>query len=88
MEREGLGDKKIVVWDHNRDLITHRANTVLRIWKQLNMPGERVFIGMRLGQEATYVYELGQNSISLKESSLPKAVGRISYRSLSILEAC
>ena len=29
MEREGLGDKKILVWDHNRDLIVHRANTIL-----------------------------------------------------------
>lgn len=28
LEREGLGDKKIIVWDHNRDLITHRANTI------------------------------------------------------------
>ena len=28
MEQEGLGDKKIVVWDHNRDLINHRANTI------------------------------------------------------------
>ena len=28
MEKEGLGDKKIVVWDHNRDLITNRANTI------------------------------------------------------------
>ena len=28
MEKEGLGDKNIVVWDHNRDLITHRANTI------------------------------------------------------------
>lgn len=28
LEREGLGDKNIVVWDHNRDLITHRANTI------------------------------------------------------------
>jgi glucosylceramidase len=28
MVKEGLGDKKIVVWDHNRDLITHRANTI------------------------------------------------------------
>jgi glucosylceramidase len=28
MEREGLGDKKIVVWDHNRDLINNRANTI------------------------------------------------------------
>lgn len=29
MQREGLGDKKIIVWDHNRDLINHRANTIL-----------------------------------------------------------
>ncbi|MGB5818710.1 MAG: glycoside hydrolase family 30 protein [Saonia sp.] len=28
MEQEGLGDKKIVVWDHNRDLINDRANTI------------------------------------------------------------
>jgi glucosylceramidase len=27
-EKAGLGDKKIVVWDHNRDLISHRANTI------------------------------------------------------------
>ncbi|MEK8029831.1 glycoside hydrolase family 30 protein [Ideonella sp. DXS29W] len=29
MQREGLGDRKIIVWDHNRDLITHRAHTIL-----------------------------------------------------------
>ena len=28
LEQAGLGDKKIVVWDHNRDLINHRANTI------------------------------------------------------------
>jgi glucosylceramidase len=28
MEKEGLADKKIIVWDHNRDLISHRANTI------------------------------------------------------------
>jgi glucosylceramidase len=28
MQKEGLGDKRIVVWDHNRDLITHRASTI------------------------------------------------------------
>jgi glucosylceramidase len=28
MEREGLGDRKIIVWDHNRDLMSHRANTI------------------------------------------------------------
>jgi glucosylceramidase len=28
MKHEGLGDKKIIVWDHNRDLITNRANTI------------------------------------------------------------
>jgi glucosylceramidase len=28
LEEEGLGDKNIVVWDHNRDLISERANTI------------------------------------------------------------
>lgn len=27
MQKEGLGDKKIIVWDHNRDLIFQRAQT-------------------------------------------------------------
>lgn len=27
-EKKGLWSKKIVVWDHNRDLATHRANTI------------------------------------------------------------
>lgn len=27
-EKNGLADKNIVVWDHNRDLISHRANTI------------------------------------------------------------
>jgi len=29
MAKEGLGDKKIIVWDHNRDMINERANTIL-----------------------------------------------------------
>ena len=28
MAMKELGDKKIIVWDHNRDLINHRANTI------------------------------------------------------------
>jgi glucosylceramidase len=28
MEKAGLGNKKIIVWDHNRDLIVDRANTI------------------------------------------------------------
>ncbi len=28
LEKEGLGDKKIIVWDHNRDLMNHRANVI------------------------------------------------------------
>jgi len=28
MKNEGLGDKKIIVWDHNRDLINYRANVI------------------------------------------------------------
>lgn len=30
MEREGFADKKIIVWDHNRDLMNHRANTIFQ----------------------------------------------------------
>lgn len=29
LEKAGLGDKKIIVWDHNRDLISQRASTIL-----------------------------------------------------------
>jgi O-Glycosyl hydrolase len=29
MQRNGLGDKKIIIWDHNRDLLYQRASTVL-----------------------------------------------------------
>lgn len=29
LKKEGLGDKKITVWDHNRDLISQRASTIL-----------------------------------------------------------
>jgi len=28
LEKAGMGDKNVVVWDHNRDLITNRANTI------------------------------------------------------------
>lgn len=28
MQKEGLGNKKIIVWDHNRDLMVHRANVI------------------------------------------------------------
>ena len=28
LEKEGLGDKKIVVWDHNRDLMYNRSNVI------------------------------------------------------------
>jgi glucosylceramidase len=28
LEKEGLKDKKIVIWDHNRDLMTYRANVI------------------------------------------------------------
>jgi len=29
LRKEGLGDKKIIVWDHNRDLIYQRVSTIL-----------------------------------------------------------
>lgn len=30
MKKEGLGDKKIIGWDHNRDLLYQRASTLLK----------------------------------------------------------
>jgi glucosylceramidase len=53
MEREGLGDKKIIVWDHNRDLINHRANTILMTRKPPSMPGALAFTGTKTGPAAT-----------------------------------
>ena len=29
LEKEGLGDKNVIVWDHNRDLLFERANVIL-----------------------------------------------------------
>ncbi|HRQ31372.1 MAG TPA: glycoside hydrolase family 30 protein, partial [Saprospiraceae bacterium] len=29
LAKNGLGNKKIIIWDHNRDLITQRVNTIL-----------------------------------------------------------
>jgi len=29
LEKEGLGDKKIIIWDHNRDLLFERSNVIL-----------------------------------------------------------
>ena len=29
MQKEGFSDKKIIVWDHNRDLLVQRAHTIL-----------------------------------------------------------
>ncbi len=29
LKKSGLGSKKIIIWDHNRDLIYHRVNTIL-----------------------------------------------------------
>lgn len=29
LQRSGLGDKKLIIWDHNRDLLYQRASTVL-----------------------------------------------------------
>lgn len=30
LQKEGLGDRKIIIWDHNRDLIYQRASQTLR----------------------------------------------------------
>jgi glucosylceramidase len=67
MAKEGLGDKKIVVWDHNRDLMNQRAN----------MHGEWVFIGMKVGpveQRCTTMCVKYMKLIQIKNYFLLKVV--------------
>ena len=53
MEAAGYGDKKIVVWDYNRDLITHRANAIFDDPDAAKYAGVRAFTGTKPGPAAT-----------------------------------
>jgi glucosylceramidase len=50
LETVGLGDKNIVIWDHNRDLISDSANTIFDDLEASKYAGVFVFIGMKHGQ--------------------------------------
>jgi glucosylceramidase len=65
MRREGLGDKKIIAWDHNRDLIYQRVSTILADpkaaqyvwgigyhWYEPWSGGDMMFDNVRLVREA------------------------------------
>ncbi|MBK8492805.1 MAG: glycoside hydrolase family 30 protein [Saprospirales bacterium] len=65
MEQEGLADKKIIIWDHNRDLINHRVNTILEDpeaekyvwgvgfhWYESWTGGEQMFVNVGNVQES------------------------------------
>ena len=43
LKREGLGDRKIIAWDHNRDLIYQRVSTILA-----DPQGRAIRVGHRL----------------------------------------
>ena len=59
LKRNGL-HKNIVVWDHNRDLVSHRANTIFNDSIAMSYAWGIGFTGMKHGRE-----EL-QNMIILK----------------------
>jgi glucosylceramidase len=48
MEKSGLGIRKIIVWDHNRDLMNHRANVILMILRRQNMLGNGISLVRKL----------------------------------------
>lgn len=65
MKKEGLGDRKIIAWDHNRDLIYQRASTMLDDpeaakyvwgigyhWYEPWSGGEQMFDNVKLVNEA------------------------------------
>jgi len=64
MKKEGLGDRKIIVWDHNRDLIYQRTSTMMNDpeaakyvwgigyhWYEPWSGGEMMFDNVRLVRE-------------------------------------
>jgi glucosylceramidase len=65
IQKEGLGDKKIIVWDHNRDLMVQRANVIFSDpeaskyawgmgfhWYESWSGGDKMFNNVRLVHEA------------------------------------
>ncbi|HST53774.1 MAG TPA: glycoside hydrolase family 30 beta sandwich domain-containing protein [Pyrinomonadaceae bacterium] len=65
LRREGLGEKKILAWDHNRDLVYQRASTILADpeaaryvwgigyhWYEPWSGGEQMFDNVKLVREA------------------------------------
>ena len=65
MKKEGFGDKKIIAWDHNRDMLYQRASTVLNDpeaakyvwgigyhWYENWSGGEQMFNNLKLVHEA------------------------------------
>src|SRR5215211_4810600 len=67
LRREGLGDKKIIAWDHNRDLLYQRASTILSDpeaaryvwgigfhWYEPWSGGEPMFDNVKLTREAFF----------------------------------
>lgn len=64
-ENNGMADKNIVVWDHNRDLISHRANT---IFEDPEAAKYAWGIGMHWYETWTGAEELQVNLGNIKES--------------------
>jgi glucosylceramidase len=65
IQKEGMGDKKIIVWDHNRDLMVQRANVIFSDpeaskyawgmgfhWYESWTGGDKMFNNVRLVHEA------------------------------------
>ena len=65
IEKSGMGDKKIIVWDHNRDLMVQRANVIFSDpeaskyawgmgfhWYESWTGGDKMFNNVRLVHEA------------------------------------
>jgi glucosylceramidase len=48
LEKEGLGNKKIVIWDHNRDVAYERAYAIYQILKLQNISGVLNYTSMYL----------------------------------------
>jgi glucosylceramidase len=66
----GLGDKKIIVWDHNRDLMNHRQMLFLMILRLQICLGHGISLVRKLDRRRAYVRECKKSTRSISTKKL------------------
>lgn len=94
IQKSGLGDKKIIVWDHNRDLMVQRANVIFNDpeaskyawgmgfhWYESWSGGDKMFDNVKL------VHETWPDKNLIFTEGCPESFNASMYKSWSLGEA-